>query len=64
MGSEQAQRAAKAMMPHKWWAALGESMPALRKFALAVTSQVTTASACERNWSAYEHVVSKKRNRL
>jgi hypothetical protein len=29
-----------------------------------VCAQVTTASACERNWSAYDHVVSRKRNKL
>ena len=27
-------------------------------------SQVSSASACERNWSAFNHIQSKKRNRL
>lgn len=53
-----------ALVPHKWWPVYGSCSPALQKLALKVCSQVTTASACERNWSAYDHVASRKRNKL
>ncbi|CAH9095115.1 unnamed protein product [Cuscuta europaea] len=33
-------------------------------FALKVLSQTCSASPCERNWSAFDHIHSKKRNRL
>lgn len=33
-------------------------------FAVRVLSQGTSASACERNWSSFSHIQSKKRNRL
>ncbi len=32
--------------------------------AVRVLSMVSSAGACERNWSAYDSVHSKKRNRL
>ena len=36
----------------------------LRKVAMRVLSKTTSASACERNWSAFEAVQTPKRNRL
>ena len=49
---------------YKWWLLHGARTPELQRVAIAILSQVPTASACERNWSAYGHVHSKKRNRL
>ena len=36
----------------------------MQYFAVRVLSQCSSASACERNWSAFDHIQSKKRNRL
>ena len=47
-----------------WWSLYGYGTPVLMKLARYVLSQTTSASSCERNWSAYDHIQSKKRNRL
>ncbi|KAJ1272699.1 hypothetical protein BS78_06G222800 [Paspalum vaginatum] len=52
------------MLADEWWQTYGCSAPNLQKLALRVLSQTCSASACERNWSLFEHVHSKKRNRL
>ena len=36
----------------------------MQKFAIRILSQTSSASACERNWSAFSHIHSKRRNRL
>jgi len=36
----------------------------LQNFAIRILSQGSSASACERNWSSFDHIHSKKRNRL
>eukprot|EP00253_Pinus_taeda_P032019 PITA_32019 len=38
--------------------------PKLQNFAIRILSQGSSASACERNWSSFDHIHSKKRNRL
>ncbi|VFR00883.1 unnamed protein product [Cuscuta campestris] len=48
----------------EWWRAYGGSVPVLQDFAIKVLSLTCSASGCERNWSFFEHVHSKKRNRL
>ncbi|XP_065859631.1 nucleosome assembly protein 1;2-like [Euphorbia lathyris] len=50
--------------PVDWWKSFGGSLPQLQKFAIKVLSLTCSASGCERNWSFFEHVHSKKRNRL
>ncbi|CAO2171413.1 unnamed protein product [Urochloa humidicola] len=52
------------MLADEWWQTYGCSAPNLQKLALRVLSQTCSASGCERNWSLFEHVHSKKRNRL
>ncbi|CAN1164041.1 hypothetical protein LINPERPRIM_LOCUS32962, partial [Linum perenne] len=39
-------------------------VPELQKFAVRILSLTCSASGCERNWSVFERVHSKKRNRL
>ncbi|RWR92200.1 hypothetical protein CKAN_02140800 [Cinnamomum micranthum f. kanehirae] len=56
------QRATTA--PAAWWAAYGSKTPNLQKFAIKVLSLTCSSSGCERNWSVFEHIHSKKRNRL
>ncbi|XP_028088946.1 uncharacterized protein LOC114289419 isoform X2 [Camellia sinensis] len=50
--------------PADWWSAYGSSAPNLQKFAIKVLSLTCSASGCERNWSVFEHLHNKKRNRL
>ncbi|CAL9764066.1 unnamed protein product [Musa acuminata subsp. burmannicoides] len=50
--------------PAEWWSLFGNSTPNLQKFAVKVLSLTCSASGCERNWSVFEHIHSKRRNRL
>lgn len=59
-----AMAAAKEMSASRWWQAFGAHVPELQKVAIRVLSQVPSASACERNWSTFDFIHSKKRNRL
>ncbi|CAN1725844.1 hypothetical protein LINPERHAP1_LOCUS258 [Linum perenne] len=50
--------------PADWWSSFGDDVPELQKFAIRILSLTCSASGCERNWSVFERVHSKKRNRL
>ena len=50
--------------PTLWWEWYGSGAPELQNFAMRILSQGASASACERNWSSFDHIHSKKRNRL
>ncbi|XP_057502292.1 uncharacterized protein LOC130786087 [Actinidia eriantha] len=52
------------MLPDEWWLCYGNNAPNLQKLAIRVLSQTCSTSDCERNWSIFEHIHSKKRNRL
>lgn len=52
------------MLPDEWWLTYGCGAKNLQKLAIRVLSQTCSASGCERNWSLFEHIHSKKRNRL
>ncbi|WJX34039.1 hypothetical protein P8452_22189 [Trifolium repens] len=52
------------VLPDQWWASYGTEAPDLKKLAIRILSQTCSASGCERNWSVFEHIHSKKRNRL
>jgi hypothetical protein len=56
--------AARDMPSWRWWQTYGKRWPHLRWFAMRLTAQGCSACACERNWSTYEWVHSKKRNQL
>jgi hypothetical protein len=47
-----------------WWRNYGARAPNLQKFAIRILSQTCTSSGCERNWSVFEKIHSKKRTRL
>ncbi|KAL6554980.1 hypothetical protein OROGR_006238 [Orobanche gracilis] len=47
-----------------WWSQYGTSAPTLQKFAIKVLSLTCSSSGCERNWSVFEHLHSKKRKQL
>ncbi|XP_024536026.1 uncharacterized protein LOC112348162 [Selaginella moellendorffii] len=48
----------------RWWEDYGYETPALQKLAIRVLSQACSSSSVERLFSTFEHVSSKKRNRL
>lgn len=48
----------------KFWQQWGPLCPELQSVAVIVLSQCSCASASERNWSTYDFIHSKKRNRL
>jgi hypothetical protein len=64
LGSEAAQRDASSWPAHQWWEVYGVGHPKLQRLAVRVLSQVTSACSCERNWSTYDFIHSKKRNKL
>ncbi|KAG6631013.1 hypothetical protein CIPAW_13G061100 [Carya illinoinensis] len=47
-----------------WWSQFGCEVPTLQKFAVRILSQCCSATGCERNWSTFDFIHSKKRNRL
>ncbi|XP_059065375.1 uncharacterized protein LOC131857186 [Cryptomeria japonica] len=52
------------LQPDRWWQMFGPSTPNLQKIAIRILSQPCSASGCERNWSMFEHIHSKRRNGL
>ncbi|OIT36674.1 putative methyltransferase [Nicotiana attenuata] len=50
--------------PVEWWDQYGVETPELQTFAIKVLSLTCSSSGCERNWSVFEHIHTKKRNRL
>ncbi|KAK0577829.1 hypothetical protein LWI29_000872 [Acer saccharum] len=52
------------LSPADWWSAYGDEAPELRSFAVKILSLTCSSSACERNWSTFNLVHTKKRNRL
>ncbi|KAJ9553011.1 hypothetical protein OSB04_017056 [Centaurea solstitialis] len=50
--------------PANWWAIYGSSTLNLQRIATRILSLTTSSSGCERNWSTFEGVHTKKRNRL
>ncbi|XP_065629809.1 uncharacterized protein LOC136067610 [Quercus suber] len=52
------------LSPIAWWEQFKNDTPELQKFAIRVLSQCCSATGCERAWSIFELVHSKRRNRL
>ncbi|KAK8941281.1 hypothetical protein KSP39_PZI010745 [Platanthera zijinensis] len=63
-GMQFAVRHRKTKSPAEWWQSYGADTPDLNKFAVKILSLTCSSSGCERNWSFFEHVHCKKRNRL
>ncbi|GAU36121.1 hypothetical protein TSUD_374840 [Trifolium subterraneum] len=63
-GGELAICALKTKTPAQWWESYGDTCPELQRFAIRILSLTCSSSGCERNWSAFERVHTKKRNRL
>ena len=60
----QAAAATESIAPHAFWDQHGTDCPNLRPIAMQILAQYPYASACERNWSDYTFVHTKRRNRL
>eukprot|EP00253_Pinus_taeda_P012088 PITA_12088 len=56
--------AREADEPAQWWDAFGGHCPELQRFAIHILSQTCSATGCERNWSVFERIHTKRRNRL
>lgn len=56
--------AAQSMRANEWWEMFGSHLPALQKLAMRVLTAPVSASAGERNWSAYKHIISDTRTRM
>ncbi|GJQ91391.1 zf-BED domain-containing protein [Tanacetum coccineum] len=54
----------KEKSPADWWDSFGDDTPEQKQFAIRVLSLTCSSSGCERNWSAFEMVHSKRINRL
>ncbi|XP_059287601.1 uncharacterized protein LOC132040931 [Lycium ferocissimum] len=63
-GKPQAIRNRDKTSPSEWWSVFGNHTPNLQQLAIRVLSLTCSASGCERNWSVFEHIHTKKRNRL
>ncbi|XP_052111636.1 uncharacterized protein LOC127743011 [Arachis duranensis] len=63
-GRESALKAIKRLEPGEWWRLHGRSAPNLQKMVIRLLHQTTSSSGCERNWSLFEQIHSKRRNRL
>ena len=47
-----------------WWETYGRRVPHLQKLVVRILSQTCSSSSCERNWSVFEKIHTKKRNRF
>ncbi|XP_052118938.1 uncharacterized protein LOC110273134 [Arachis duranensis] len=56
--------AASELKPDEWWRLFGGSAPCLQKIAIRILSQASASSGCERNWSLFDQIHTKRRNRL
>eukprot|EP00253_Pinus_taeda_P007352 PITA_07352 len=62
-GFDDAIRERTLFVPHIWWRSYGARAPNLQKLAIRILSQTCSSSGCERNWSVFEKIHAKKRNR-
>ncbi|XP_042509285.1 uncharacterized protein LOC122084935 [Macadamia integrifolia] len=53
-----------ALDPISWWQTHGSSAPTLQQYAIRILGLCCSASGCERNWSTFDFIHTKKRNRL
>ncbi|XP_033147167.1 uncharacterized protein LOC103868883 isoform X2 [Brassica rapa] len=51
-------------MKGNWWATYGCGAPTLQRLATRILALTSSSSGCERNWSSFEGIHTKRRNRL
>ncbi|CAL0299742.1 unnamed protein product [Lupinus luteus] len=54
----------KHLRPNQWWSQFGFSAPMVSQLAIKILSQITSSSGCERNWSVFKRIHTRKRNKL
>ncbi|KAI3975136.1 hypothetical protein MKX01_038464 [Papaver californicum] len=64
MGDPAAIRKRATTSPFEWWVTWGSEVPELQDFARKVLGLTCSASPFEKNWSAFNNLHSKKRNKL
>ncbi|KAI9091599.1 hypothetical protein K1719_028042 [Acacia pycnantha] len=62
-GSPLARKRVESKSPTAWRESYGDEVSELQKFDICVLSLTSSSSECERNWSAFKMVHTKKRNR-
>ncbi|PKU60096.1 hypothetical protein MA16_Dca020494 [Dendrobium catenatum] len=63
-GLQQAKDTIAKRSPVEWWIQFGDGTPELQRFAVKVLGLTCSSSDCERNWSTYNQMHTKRRNRL
>ena len=63
-GKESVRHHAKVAPTHKWWEMCGATAPHLQRVAMRVSTQSSSACACERWWSTYSLIYRPIPNRL
>ncbi|KAL6518104.1 hypothetical protein OROMI_033805 [Orobanche minor] len=63
-GKQLTVRSRKTKNPLDWWGAFGGLTIELTMFAKRIVGLCCSSSGCERNWSTFEFIQTKKRNRL
>ncbi|KAF6163314.1 hypothetical protein GIB67_025178 [Kingdonia uniflora] len=64
LGKRGAQACVKTIVPVEWWITFGSEVPALQRFAKRVLGLTSAASPCERIWSTFDNIHTKKMNCL
>ncbi|XP_050255037.1 uncharacterized protein LOC126700916 [Quercus robur] len=54
----------KTTAPAEWWSLYGSSTLNLQQLVIRILSLTCNACGCERNWSVFEQIHTKRRNRL
>ncbi|GBG90128.1 hypothetical protein CBR_g50221 [Chara braunii] len=62
--SEEARAAARGEKPARRWRKWCSEIPNLQRQAIRLLGQGSSSSACERNWSLFERIHSRPRNKL
>ncbi|CAN0928952.1 hypothetical protein LINGRAHAP2_LOCUS36778 [Linum grandiflorum] len=63
-GRSLAQQGSQHQQPAAWWEWFGKETPIIQKLAIHIVSQTAASSGCERNWSVFDRIHTKKRNML
>ncbi|KAI3904083.1 hypothetical protein MKW92_027377 [Papaver armeniacum] len=57
-------RGRESLAPATWWSLYAADYPDLQRFAIRILSQTCSGTRCDRNWSTFERIHLKSRNRL
>nr|DAD24024.1 TPA_asm: hypothetical protein HUJ06_025487 [Nelumbo nucifera] len=54
----------KSMPPGEWWSRFGCDTPNLKRIVERILSQMCSSSGYEHNWSVFERIHTKRKNKL